>query len=402
MSALRTYLAMTCTVFGGTMFGCAIFGCAVSGCTVERPSVDDRPFPCTADGDCLDGYACVDRSMLGLPGFCAPACDPSRSTATCPLGLCTPEGACLTLCAPELDGTVRVDCPSGLTCVRTDLFRDQGVCWDIQGCSVGSECGAEEVPSACLSELLGIPALVSGLPLASNRLYCLATPQGPLRDRCSAGTIPIPGRGDYPGACLPTCNEDDATCPPSMSCWNDLGWIFGAAQQSVCWVGTWGSLCESDQECLFGRCYDVGDGRRLCTERCDEVPVGAGGCEGLAEASFYVPGRSEWTCRWVGADEFCVPRGGIGAPCGAGRPSHESLRCFLFQNESTGVCSEGCEIDADCYLDTIPEPRRHEVYCAEDNQICWPQGGGAASCSSGRECLSGRCVGGLCTAPRDP
>jgi len=370
------------------------------GCSVSRPQPTDRSFPCAIDDDCLEGFDCVDRSMLGLPGFCAPSCDPTRASETCPEGLCTPDGACLARCVPERDGSVRAPCPSGLTCVRTDLFRDEGICWAIAGCSVGEECAGEDVASACLSEVLGVPALIAGLPIATNRLYCLPTPTGPLRDRCAVGAIPLAGRGDFPGACLPTCNDRGDTCPPSMSCWSDLGWLFGAVQQSVCWVGEWGALCASDAECLLGRCLDVGDGRRVCTERCDDVPIGDGGCDALSEVSFSAPGGSEFTCRTVGDASVCVPRGRIGAPCGAGRPCLDALRCFLLRNENTGLCSETCASDEDCFVEGIPAPRVREVFCDLDNQICLPQRSTGSACGSAHECLSGRCVAGFCAPQR--
>lgn len=381
----------------------ALLGCALlAACSVQRPGPLDQVYPCATSDDCLDGFTCVDRSMLGQPGFCSPSCDPARATSTCPLGLCTPEGACLSRCLPETDGTLRVGCPSGLTCVRTDLFREEGVCWHITGCSMGSDCSEEDVPSSCLSEVLGVPALLSGVEIASNRLYCLPAPTGPLSDRCGPGSIPLAARGAFPGACLPTCNDPDDVCPPGMTCWTELGWLFGAVSQSVCWVGEWGALCGSDADCLLGRCLETGDGRRVCTERCADVPLGGpdgGGCEVLSEVSFSAPGGSEFTCRNVGSERVCIPRGRVGAPCGAGRQCLDELRCLPLRNEDTGVCSDVCDLDEDCYVASIPEPRRTEVYCDTENRICLPQQRGGSACDEDHACLSGRCVAGLCTSP---
>lgn len=380
------------------MLRLALFAVLLTACTVTRPGVGDQPFRCGTDADCVDGYDCVDGSMLGLPGFCAPSCDPRRATETCPTGHCTPDGACLAQCSPNRDGSLRVACPSGLSCIRSDLFRDEGLCWDLPGCSVGTDCEGEHVPSSCLSEVIGVPALVDGLEIASNRLYCIAAPQGPLGDRCPEGSIPIPAQGDYPGACLPTCNDPADVCPPGMACWRELGWLFGSPRQSVCWIGTWGSVCRSDADCLFGRCFDVG-GRSVCTERCTDVPLGEGGCGALSAVQFYAPGSTEWSCRSSLGESVCVPEGAIGAPCGAGLACLDALRCFPLRDEVTGVCSRVCNDDEDCYLPEVTGPRREQVYCSREFQVCLPQGGGAAPCESDRECLSGRCVAMRCTSP---
>lgn len=365
-----------------------------TACSVQRPGPLDRPYPCAIDADCVEGFDCVDGSALGLPGFCAPSCRPGFPES-CPGGVCTADGACVSGCTPNRDGTLRVDCPSGLTCVRSDLFRDEGLCWDVSGCSLGTDCDGTDVPTSCLSEVIGVPAVIAGLPIASNRLYCIAAPQGPLGDRCPEGSIPIPAVEDYPGVCLPTCNDAGDGCPPGMTCWRDLGWIFSAPLQSVCWVGVWGAPCDSDTDCLFGSCEEVGGRTRVCTERCDDVAIGAS-CDALASVRAYIPGGLEWVCRRVSGQDVCVPSGAIGAPCGVGRDCLAALQCVQFGGAS--VCTRACAVDEDCYLREVGESRREEVFCDPEQFLCLPQRGAAATCASDHECLSGRCLAQRCAS----
>lgn len=367
----------------------------VGACTVSRPDPGAGPYRCAADADCLDGYSCVDRTALGEAGFCVPACDPRAPTTTCPEGICTDDGSCLDRCTVENDGTVTEGCGPGLTCVRTDALRDEGVCYQIDGCSVGSDCAdvPGEPPRACVGDALGIPVRISGLPIASNALFCADAPQGPLGDRCPEGSVLLDAATPI---CLPTCSEAGERCPPSTTCLRDLGWYFGAAGSDVCFVGAWGSPCDDDTECFFGRCLDVG-GRRACTERCDDVPFAPGtdGCSAIAGSTFYGPYDAR--CEDVAGTPTCVLRGEIGTPCGATMPCIDALQCFLVRGESTGVCTRGCMNDSDCWIEDIAAERRMAAYCDSTLSACLPRRRIRSACERDAQCTSNHCRIGLCT-----
>lgn len=372
----------------------ALAGALAASCAVARPDPGGGPYRCAADADCLDGYACVDRTPLGEPGYCVPACSPARGAETCPEGICTEEGACLDRCALAVDGTVTEGCPAGLTCVRTDSLRGEGVCYAIDGCSVGSDCTSDDgAPRACIGDALGIPARIPGLDIASNRLYCLHAPEGPSADRCPEGTLLLEGATPI---CMPTCTGEGERCPPATTCLADLGWYFGASGTDVCFPGAWGVPCEDDTQCLFGRCLDLGE-RRVCTERCDDVPgaPGSDGCALLSGSTFY--GTFAARCEEVGGARLCVTRGEIGTPCGREMPCIDALTCFLVRSESTGICSRGCAIDADCWLAEIPPERRMAAYCETTLGACLPRRPVGSACSRDGQCSSGHCRIGLCT-----
>lgn len=323
-----------------------------------------------------------------------PACNPSRPIETCPSGICTEDGACLDRCFLQVDGTVIEGCPPGLSCVRTDSLRNEGVCYAIDSCSVGSDCIGDEggPPRTCVGDALGIPTSVPGLDIASNRLFCVDAPQGALMDRCPEGSVLLQAASSV---CLPTCTDPGDRCPPATTCLRGLGWYFGASGTDVCSVGAWGSPCEDDTQCLFGRCLDVGT-RRVCTERCDDVPGSTedDGCALISGSTFY--GAFDARCEDVGGERICVPRGEIGTPCGANLPCMNALQCFLLRDESTGICSRGCMTNADCWLDEIVPERRMAAYCEAAFAACLPLRRVGTECVRDGQCMSGHCRLGLC------
>lgn len=379
---------------GGTRI--SLLAVLAVGCAVSRPDPNGSIFRCATDADCLDGFSCVDRTPIGEPGYCVPACDP-LAPETCPDGVCTEDGSCLDRCIVETDGTIVEGCPPGLTCVRTDVLRDEGVCSAIDGCSVGSDCIAEPggPPRACVGDALGIPASIPGVDIASNALFCVDAPQGPLGDRCPEGSVLLNAATPI---CLPTCSGEGERCPPATTCFTGFGWFFGAPGADPCFAGTWGSPCTDDTECLFGRCLDVGGGRHACTERCDDVPIAPGtdGCAALGGQTFL--GSFDSRCEAIAGENVCVLRGEVGAPCGAHMPCIDALQCFLVRGESTGICTRGCMVDNDCWPVSIPEERRMNAYCEETLSACLPRRQLRASCERDGQCASLHCRLGMCTS----
>jgi hypothetical protein len=127
-----------------------------------RPRDDEfyaRVFPCESNasdtcGTARDGkpMVCFAATQLGGADFCAEACDPAQGSAD-PRFICTTSGALLQTCGPHAGATDPAHgCPTGLSCYRTDVLSDQGVCIQMPVCSQDSDCG-EQRP-VCAATLL--------------------------------------------------------------------------------------------------------------------------------------------------------------------------------------------------------------------------------------------------------
>ncbi len=366
-----------------------------SGCTAQAPGdLRERLWTCATAADCVEGWGCADGSAVA-DDFCRPVCDPD-APASCD-GVCTPSGECLAGCRMLGDETSR--CPEGHTCIRTDLLGDEGVCFPVEGCSRSDECGPD---TRCLNDVLGLPAVVPGVPYAADHLYCIAVPDA--EGRCPTGYMTLPaGASEASAGCVPRCDRGSARCPPDLTCLEDLGYLFGQPGASPCYAGLWELPCDDDAQCLVGRCLEVGGGRRACTLPCadaDRVFGGAGrGCARLADL-----GRGlrldalRVSCEAVGEGSVCVPWGTAGAPCNDDMLCDPRLECRAFV---TGVglvrlCSRDCAVDGDCAIEGAPIT----AYCQRSSgrSNCLPRSdeGGACTrtgqCRVGLVCVNARCA----------
>lgn len=349
-----------------------VVACAgvAAGCTVERPDdLLERLWTCEQDSDCLDGWGCADRSVLG-EDFCRPACDP-EDPRTC-AGYCTATGECLAPCTLLGDGATA--CPDGHACVRADLLDSDGVCFPTETCSRSDECPQG---SRCFNDVFGLPAILPGVEYASDQLYCVAVPDD--ADRCPSGYLVAPGvaEGDEL-ACLPRCDSAGSRCPPALTCLRELGYLFAQPGASACYPGYWGLPCDDDAQCVVGRCLAIGEGRRACTYGCGEADrvfgrANGGGCEALEESSRGLRlDALEVRCEEVEGVDVCAPLGTPGAPCSDDLRCAPGLDCRAFRSGATVVrfCSRDCAEDQDCSYTGAPLT----AYCA------YPAGGGTGSC----------------------
>ena len=142
---------------------------------------------------------------------------------------------------------------SDLGCLRTDVTSDEGVCVTMQPCTTDSDC-PNPVRSTCAATFL-------------NQLYA-NNPEPPLRSpllppaglrggrlNCGAGPV-VPaqaGRGrrrTHPTSASPTAIRRIAARPTtsaSASC-------RGTGSPPICLPGLLGFLCESDIDCIVGKC----------------------------------------------------------------------------------------------------------------------------------------------------
>lgn len=362
-------------------------------CTVERPGdLLTRLWTCEVAEDCLEGWGCADRSVLG-EDFCRPACDPAEP-ASC-AGHCTRTGECLARCTLLGDGAT--PCPEGHACVRTDLLSGEGVCFPAPTCSRSDECAQG---TRCFNDVFDLPPVLPGVSYASDQLYCVAVPDEAMR--CPSGYLLAPGEGDVAPACLPRCDSAGSRCPPGLTCLRELGYLFAQPGASACYPGTWGLPCDDDAQCLLGRCLPIGEGRKACTYGCREADrvFGGDGCATLGEAARGLRlDALDVRCLEAEGRDVCVPLGTAGATCNDDLRCGDGLECRAFLSGGSVVrfCSRDCAGDAECNHPSAPLTAFCET-TAGARGSCLPrsyEGGGCAraeQCRLGLICREGTCV----------
>jgi hypothetical protein len=341
-------------------------------CTVTAPADRyTRLWSCETESDCIDGWACVDRNVLG-EDFCRPACDPV-DPASCD-GVCTRSGECLARCT--LRGDNSSPCPPDHQCVRFNLLGDEGVCFPAPGCSQSSDCD-QETGTRCLNNVFDLPAVVSWVAYSADHLDCIAVPDA--EKRCAAGYLAVPGADDSTALCLPRCDSKGSRCPPVFTCLRAMGYLFEQPDANLCVPGGWGLPCDDDAQCIIGRCLEVGEGRRACTLTCEEaariVPGVLTGCEVIERgAARWRLGAVQVECEDVEGTGICVPRGTPGAPCNEDMLCAPGLECRAVTSTEPPIklCTRDCSSDQDC-----PYPGAPITSCCrrrdENGGICLPR-----------------------------
>ncbi|AKF11037.1 hypothetical protein [Sandaracinus amylolyticus] len=371
-----------------------VLALCAAGCSVERP--DDlltRLWTCEVQEDCLDGWRCADRSVLG-EDFCRPACDPADASS-CD-GYCTRNGECLSRCTLLGDGAT--ECPDGHSCVRTDLLSGEGVCYPVETCSRSDECAQGTL---CFNDVFDLPPVLPGVSYASDQLYCVAVPDEMMR--CPTGYLVAPAAGDSPATCLPRCDSAGSRCPPGLTCLRELGYLFAQPGASACYPGSWGVPCDDDAQCLLGRCLAIGEGRRACTYGCGEADrvFEGDGCEALEEASRGLRlDALEVRCLEAEGRDVCAPLGTTGAPCNDDMRCAEGLECrrFLAGGSIVRFCSRDCASDAECNDARAPLT----AYCepSAGGGSCLPRSFEGGGCERAEQCRLGLiCRENVCVAP---
>jgi hypothetical protein len=350
--------------------------------------------------------------------------------------VCVQGGAELPACKPSDDADPGAH-PAGacgrpeLGCLRTDLLSDQGVCLTMTPCDHDTDCNdpAESTCAATFLRQLYPNALAQ---LDTDHLYCLQ--QGCVADgtACSPGQTclrnVIPAEAHPPDICVPNCDSQQR-CPPNHFC---LRKISGPANPAVCIPGLLGFECESDVDCLVGRCTDDGGDAlaggsgvslHLCTIDCasDGDCMRFDGVQGLFFCNgdhhcatpnayqgascdrqidctrnpstvcsrFSPDANQQGTCvQPCAADGTCPAYGGVGhtcipavAPAGAkvcvaglfGRPCGDASACVHGLDCRAGICTAPCQVDADCQSNRWTAGQ--QATCS--GSICLPPGAAA-------------------------
>lgn len=248
----------------------------LASCTVDR-SVGDRVFSCDPaaadEGGCDVGFQCnASSAPFGGSGFCAPECTPRPDFTG---ALCTSSGERIELCVPSAEA-----CPAGLSCLRTDLLHDEGICLPAPTCETSDDC-TDPVRRTCMASLVG-----GGYPGATNLQrsgsFCVQANCGVRSFQaclpgtsCMAALSAVGGAGGsgLPELCVPDCDAK-GRCPPNFVCSvESLGKL--GPPGGFCVPGLLGFPCSSDVDCLMGKCLSASD-RRMCTLECaDEASCAA-------------------------------------------------------------------------------------------------------------------------------
>lgn len=371
------------------LFGIAVLALALAGCQVDRSALSTRLFSCDVSSDCGDGWGCV-RASPYATDFCATDCD----AETCD-GICAVQGGarlCLRSCRIQGDGTTSECATEGLSCIRVSTESDDGVCYPVDACNTDADCPEDNL-------CLGTIAAAAGVSRTDN-FYCVPRPKadGSCPPRSVATDIGVGGP-----LCLATCELSDTRCPPSFGCLTQLG-LFSSGATVPCFPGFYGTPCDDDTNCLLGRCLDTGDSGKQCSISCEEATRLYGGCQNILSTGSISPFfslecdprlRSPERAPEEPADGLCTTHYGIGFPCVPASdafPCSDGLSCTHFSSAAgdLDLCTRRCLGDRQCNQGE-DSPRN---YCF--GGYCFPKGSDGARCSTAGQCLSDRCVDGIC------
>jgi hypothetical protein len=371
----------------------------VAGCKVDQAAFDNRIFACDPSandpgcGTDASGKAmvCYAASLLDGTDFCAPDCGPM------PMSLpdgnqCVEGDAELKFCDPSIADAATACGQSDLGCLRTDVTTEQGVCTTMIPCSQDSDC-KDPVRSTCAATFL-TELYAKNTTLETNNLYCLQKNCQSGASSCSPGQsclpLLVPAAAHAPDICVPNCDSAQ-NCPPNHVCFQK---ISGPANPAICIPGLLGFICNTDINCLVGKCLGDGDpagttGLKLCTLSCNSD----------ADCSIYDSDQGTFSCiQRSDGNSYCEsPYSYRGNAC------HTTADCTRDQGtvcvyqtppeqaSDLGTCLRSCDASSNC------GPR------AGIGQTCLPfftpEGAKTSACFPGNfpyPCLTtANCVGDL-------
>jgi hypothetical protein len=399
-SMVRLSAALAGAVTLATLF-------TLAGCKVDTQDFHERLYSCNpsaADPACGtdindQAMACMPAYQLGGSNFCAPGCDATgdleaNAEAICvpsgPRGTSSPSGALLPRCNPAL---LTNTCGSAMSCLRTDLKVDEGVCMTVSSCSTDSDC-RDPVRSKCMGELLR-----ETFPQAEFKVdhtYCLQAECRARRTACSPGETCLrdilPKASNPPDICVPHCDAN-GNCPPNYFCYPKL---YGPGAPRVCIPGLLGLRCDTRLDCLSGDCVETGAPYKVCT-----AP-----CETDVDCEKYDSIQGTFFCNQSG--QCMTARGFKGGACVRdGDCMYPGEVCGrLTTTEASGFCMLACGPDRSCPSPgNVPHACRPQVTATGDFDlegapwVCWP-GYFAQLCSDVSQCFPGLACQQL--DPRNP
>jgi hypothetical protein len=251
----------------------------LAGCKVDQAAFDNRIFACDPSakdpgcGTAASGkpMACYPASLLDGTDFCAPNC--GDTPMSLPDGnVCVEGDVELKFCDPSGMDPTAVCGQSDLGCLRTDVTSEEGVCTTMTPCTADSDC-TDPVRSTCAATFLK-QLYAKNTTLEADHLYCLQRNCQSGQSSCSPGQsclpLLVPAGANAPDICVPNC-DSHLNCPPNHVCFRK---ISGPANPDICIPGLLGFVCDTDINCLVGKCMNDGDpdpthGLNLCTLTCN-------------------------------------------------------------------------------------------------------------------------------------
>ena len=258
-----------------TLLRAGLVGIAfVAGCKVDQAAFDNRIFACNPsakDPGCGTdesgkSMVCYPASLLDGTDFCAPSCGDAAMTLA-DGNQCVEGDAELISCDPTMDDSCG---QSALGCLRTDVTSTEGVCTTMVPCTADKDC-KDPVRSTCATTFL-TQLYANNDHLQANNLYCLQKDCQGGASACSPGQSCLPllveASAHAPDICVPDC-DSQLNCPPNHVCFQK---ISGPANPAICIPGLLGFICESDINCLVGKCLsddDAVEPQNFCTIPCN-------------------------------------------------------------------------------------------------------------------------------------
>jgi hypothetical protein len=375
--------------------GCVLLALWAGACKVDKAEFHERLFSCNpnaADPACgtdLDDrpMACVAAYQLGGSNFCATGCDATGALEG-DEAMCVPSGPRrdgkpvagteLRRCNPSAPGNTCGN--AALSCLRTDLIVDEGICTTVSSCRTDSDC-ADPVRSKCMGELLR--ETYSQADLKADHTYCLQAGCRARRTACSPGETCmqdiLPQASHPPDICVPNCDAN-GNCPPNYFCYPN---IYGNGAPRICIPGLLGLRCESRLDCLFGDCVETGAPYKVCSV----------GCQSDADCEKFDSIQGTFFCNQAG--QCMTSRGFKGGACRRDEDcTYPGEVCgYLTRSEPTGFCMLACGEDRTCPSPgNVPHACRPQVDESGNLDptgapwVCWP-GYFAQLCSDTSQCF---------------
>lgn len=427
-----------------------------AGCKVDEEAFQAKLFTCnpsavtSACGVDEQGVsmACVPAYQLGGQNFCSASCDAKGPSTdgepyTCMVtGTETVDaapGAKLTRCNP-VDGAAACKA-EGLSCLRTDLHNDEGVCMTVSSCETNSEC-RDPTRATCMSALL-LDTYGSKAQFKADHAYCLQTGCNASGSSCSPGESCLRKKlsqaAHPPDICVPNCDANQ-NCPPNYFC---ITALYSKASPAVCIPGLPGFRCKTKLDCLVGDCVESGSNFKFCSIACggDEdcavldseqetficshernYCVGSrvfiaglchvdSDCRGAEICGFMSAGAKDGNCFLPCADDgscqtfsnvpqMCLPQArtapSVCVPALFGNPCASDANCLGGMScRPTGapapnppaICSVICLSDADCLGNRFTK----NGYCQLPGSYCLPPLKDGSKCATSVQCESKSC-----------
>jgi hypothetical protein len=324
--------------------------------------------------------ACYMARQVGVKDFCTERCPGNDPNASGPGWRCVDTQAQLRTCRPS--DTIKPCSQPGTNCLRTDALEDEGVCLPMDTCSSNSDCKDATRP-ACMNALLK-DWYGPNSPIKVDHSSCLRT--GCMKNLAACGSgetcLPtvIPAGSSPLDICVPNCDAN-LNCPANYFCLRKLG---GPAQPAVCIPGLLGFRCQTDMDCLIGKCLNTGDGFSVCASACQthDDCAGFGNTRGTFLCAADPAGSGKRCQNW---------RAFVGSNCLSDFDCRPHELCefqspyFLSKTMFTGECRPRCGPEQPC-VDRAGVP--HVCVDLGGNKTCYP-GAVHLPCQDDSNCIGG-------------